>query len=116
MLNSSKYASTMKYLLYFPVMAVVNYFYGMQKGVLYIVIACMVLGGIWGGMGCRKVQTLTQGGVLKFSVDTLAFDTVFTAEGSYTNSFVIYNPQRESVVVSSIRMQNGAASYFHLNV
>lgn len=68
------------------------------------------------GMGCKKTATLTQGGVLKFSVDTLAFDTVFTAEGSFTTGVLIYNPQSEAVNVSSIRMANGAQSYFHLNV
>ncbi len=65
---------------------------------------------------CRKTSTLTKGGVLKFSEDTLKFDTVFTAAGSYTNWVVIYNPQSEAVVVSSIRLQNGASSFFHLNI
>jgi len=65
---------------------------------------------------CKKVNTLTSGGTLTFSTDTLKFDTLFTAAGSYTNGLLIYNPQSEAVVVSSIKLQNGAASYFHLNV
>jgi hypothetical protein len=69
------------------------------------------------GSGCRKQQQLlTEGGVLKFSDDTLKFDTVFTAAGSFTTGVLIYNPQNEPVTVSSVRMQNGTASYFHLNV
>ncbi|MGN6569588.1 MAG: hypothetical protein ACTHJ0_16635, partial [Flavipsychrobacter sp.] len=67
-------------------------------------------------VACKKDKTLTSGGSLKFSVDTLTFDTVFTAEGSFTMNFKIYNPQAEKVVISSIGMQQGSKSYFHLNV
>ena len=65
---------------------------------------------------CKKQKTLSAGGTLKFSEDTLKFDTVFTAAGSFTNGLVIYNPQNEAVTVSSVRLQNGTSSYFHLNV
>jgi hypothetical protein len=82
---------------------------------LYLAIALLTV-GILSGTSCRKVATLTQGGVLKFSADTLKFDTVFTNEGSFTNWVMLYNPQSEAVVVSSVRLQSGAASYFHLNV
>lgn len=72
----------------------------------------MLIGG-----SCRKEQQLlTSGGTIKFSDDTLKFDTVFTAAGSYTTGVLIYNPQSEAVMLSSVRMQNGANSYFHLNV
>jgi hypothetical protein len=65
---------------------------------------------------CRKTDTLATGGIVTFSVDTLMFDTVFTAQASFTNGFKIYNPQNEKVVISSVRMKNGSSSYFHLNV
>jgi hypothetical protein len=65
---------------------------------------------------CKKVKTLTNGGRLTFSVDTLMFDTVFTASGSFTQSFKIFNPQAEDVIISSIRLANGTSTYFHLNV
>jgi hypothetical protein len=68
------------------------------------------------GSSCKKTRLLTNGGELKFSTDTLAFDTVFTAQGSFTSSFLIYNPQNEKIKISSIRMAGGDASYFHLNV
>jgi len=67
-------------------------------------------------MSCKKTKTLTTGGQLTFSVDTLKFDTVFTAAGSFTLSLKIYNPQNEGVNVSSVRLQNGASTYFHLNI
>lgn len=66
---------------------------------------------------CRKrQQLLTLGGILEFSSDTLTFDTVFTALGSYTSGVLIYNPQSDVVVLSSVRMEKGANSYFKLNV
>ncbi|MES2704312.1 MAG: choice-of-anchor Q domain-containing protein [Bacteroidota bacterium] len=66
---------------------------------------------------CRKQkQTLTTGGRVEFSDDTLKFDTVFTAAGSFTTGLLIYNPQNEAVVLSSVRLKSGASSYFHLNV
>lgn len=65
---------------------------------------------------CKKQKILTEGGILSFSTDTLAFDTVFTAAGSFTSGMLIYNNQNEAVIISSITMKQGSASYFHLNV
>lgn len=65
---------------------------------------------------CHKTRTLTSGGVLTFSTDTLKFDTVFTAAGSFTRGLLIYNPQDEAITISSVRLKNGSASFFHLNV
>jgi len=67
-------------------------------------------------MSCRKEKKiLTVGGELKFSDDTLKFDTVFTAAGSFTTGILIFNPQNQEIVLSSVRMLN-SNSYFHLNV
>jgi hypothetical protein len=67
-------------------------------------------------ISCRKEKKiLTSGGELRFSDDTLKFDTVFTAAGSFTTGILIYNPQNQDIVLSSVRMQN-SNSYFSLNV
>jgi len=68
------------------------------------------------GTSCKKDKLLTSGGNLKFSTDTLTFDTVFTAQGSFTLQVKIFNPQDQKVNISSIRLQNGTSSYFHLNI
>lgn len=65
---------------------------------------------------CKKEKLLNAGGELRFSVDTLNFDTVFTTMGSYTAQVKIYNPQDQKVNISNIRLQSGSASYFKLNV
>ncbi|RYE20614.1 MAG: hypothetical protein EOP51_17470 [Sphingobacteriales bacterium] len=65
--------------------------------------------------GCKKEQVLTSGGEVRFSADTLTFDTVFTAYASFTCSLKIFNPQNEKITLSSIRLEN-ATSFFHLNI
>ena len=98
-----------------PLSKTLRYFYSMRFVASFIVVAGIALVMLFGA-SCKKQRMLTTGGVLKFSVDTLKFDTVFTAAGSYTNWVLIYNPQNEEVTLSSVRLQNGANSYFHLNV
>lgn len=67
-------------------------------------------------MSCKKDTFLTAGGELKFSTDTLNFDTVFTQAGSFTLAVKIFNPQNQKVNISSIRLKNGNSSFFHLNI
>jgi hypothetical protein len=69
-----------------------------------------------GTHACRKTPVQSTGGEVQFLDDTLSFDTVFTAAGSFTAYTVIYNPQNEAVILSSVRMLNSTSSYFHLNV
>jgi hypothetical protein len=71
---------------------------------------------IAGGSACKKQQVLESGGSLNFSTDTLRFDTVFTALASATQAIKIFNPQNERVVLSSVRLEGGNASFFQLNV
>lgn len=66
--------------------------------------------------GCRKEKFLDTGGELRFSVDTLTFDTVFTSLGSYTAWVKIYNPQNQPVNISSVRLEGGDGSQFNINV
>ncbi len=48
--------------------------------------------------------------------DTLQFDTVFTATGSVTKSFKIFNPASEGIRISSVDLAGGIASPFKINV
>jgi hypothetical protein len=66
---------------------------------------------------CQKTQRIQAvGGGITFSDDTLSFDTVFTAAGSFTTGLLIYNPQSQPIILSSVRLAHGTSSYFHLNV
>lgn len=53
---------------------------------------------------------------LRFSLDTLRFDTVFTQAGSATRSFKVYNDLEETVILNKINLDKGDNSFFRLNV
>ncbi|MCB0700886.1 MAG: hypothetical protein H6551_10425 [Chitinophagales bacterium] len=72
--------------------------------------------GIAAVTGCKKEQLLVSGGELRFSVDTLLFDTVFTGRGNFTTSVKIYNPQSQKVNISSIRLKKNPDDCFTINI
>ncbi|MDH6389282.1 hypothetical protein M2480_000240 [Parabacteroides sp. PFB2-12] len=53
---------------------------------------------------------------LRFSVDTLAFDTIFTETGSTTRQFMIYNRNKEALNIEHIRLAGAERSGFRINV
>lgn len=53
--------------------------------------------------------------MLRFSMDTLRFDTVFTELGSATRYVKVFNDYDESVLISDIRLAS-ANSFFRLNI
>ncbi len=58
----------------------------------------------------------SNGKLLSFSTDIMAFDTIFTSIGSPTKNLRVYNMTNDRVVVSSIRLAGGDNSGFRLNV
>ncbi|MBN2349711.1 MAG: hypothetical protein JXJ22_12765 [Bacteroidales bacterium] len=66
---------------------------------------------------CRKDEYITRSDAkLKFSADTVTFDTIFTTIGSTTKNFRVYNPYKQSLRINSIRLANGEDSKFRMNV
>lgn len=53
---------------------------------------------------------------LRFSTDTLTFDTVFTTVGSATTKMLVYNRNNKAINISSIRLSGGKNSSFRINV
>jgi hypothetical protein len=53
---------------------------------------------------------------LKFTTDTVFFDTVFTTIGTITESFRIKNPHNRFIRIDEIRLAGGSASVFRINV
>lgn len=53
---------------------------------------------------------------LAFSTDTLSFDTVLTTVNSPVKAFIVYNPNRKALLISSIGLAGGANSNFKINV
>lgn len=66
---------------------------------------------------CKKDKILTDPSAkLRFSQDSVLFDTVFTTIGSTTKYFKVYNDNNQKINISSIRMANGNASQFRFNI
>ncbi len=53
---------------------------------------------------------------LMLSTESILFDTVFSTVGSTTKMFYIKNPSADKIKVSSIRLAEGTASSFSMNV
>lgn len=80
-------------------------------------ITCFLLITICGLLivSCKKANLLSSKN-LEFSVDTLAFDTVFTTIGSTTKQFKIYNKENKTVKIDEIELVGGENSPFRMNV
>lgn len=66
---------------------------------------------------CKKETIITSSdALLKTSVDSLHFDTVFTSVGSVTKSFKIFNPNNQKLILSQIKLFGGNLSAFKINV
>lgn len=53
---------------------------------------------------------------LRFSNDTVMFDTVFTTTGSTTRHLKVINPYNDNILISKIKLAGGEFSNFRLNV
>lgn len=80
-----------------------------------VLLACLALTGL---ASCLREENFYEEGdiQLKFSADTLRFDTVFTTQGSSTRSIKIYNPVQSPIRISSIKLKDQDASFFRMNV
>lgn len=68
-------------------------------------------------MACRKPDTYFQGSTsLRFSVDTLVFDTVFTTVGSVTKRIKVYNDIDQNILIDEIKLAKQENSTFRLNI
>lgn len=61
----------------------------------------------------EKITTSSSVNLL-FSTDTVLFDTLLTAKSSITKRFRIYNPDKNAISISSIRLAGGASSPYDL--
>jgi len=65
---------------------------------------------------CRDQQFTTDSqACLRFSTDTLSFDTVFTQEGSSTRTIMVYNPNSNAVRISRVWWQQGKCFFANLD-
>lgn len=81
------------------------------KGNLFLLLL------LWSLFSCRK-EVFYQGdrAELRFSLDTLRFDTVFTARGSATRSVKIFNDYDATLQISSIAFGSDSRGKFRYNL
>ena len=85
-----------------------------MKNFLLILIVILSLGYLF---SCDDEKYLSSTDVkLRFSVDTVMFDTVFTTIGSTTQHLKVYNPYDQKVLISSIKLAKSKSSSFRLNI
>ncbi len=83
-----------------------KYIYGLA------IFSCLVL---WSS--CRNdFETVASTGNLEFSRDTVYLDTVFTNIGSSTYNLKVYNRSNDDINIPSLRLNQGDASNYRLNV
>lgn len=69
------------------------------------------------GFGCKKDKLNTDPDAkLRFSRDSVLFDTVFTTVGSATQRVRVKNTSKQTLRISSIYLEKGNASQFIVNV
>jgi hypothetical protein len=88
----------------------------MPKRPTYIILLAASLFSLFLSSCWKEEDWRTEGVVLDFSCDTMAFDTVFTQMGTTTRQFKVYNHTRNAVRISEVTLQEGRASRFRLNV
>ncbi|MDO8930666.1 MAG: right-handed parallel beta-helix repeat-containing protein [Bacteroidota bacterium] len=85
-----------------------------MKKLGYILLLILAFGYF---ISCEDEKYLSSSDVkLRFSVDTVMFDTVFTTIGSTTQHLKIYNPYKQKVLISSVKLAKGEMSNFRLNI
>ncbi len=67
---------------------------------------------------CRKDDIVSSDPAiyLRFSNDTIIFDTVFTTMGSVTKQLRVYNENEKAIIISKILLAGGTNSSYQINV
>ena len=83
------------------------------------IVCCLLIGWMSLLLGCEGLEehySTNPAYRLSFSMDTLAFDTVFSSVGSTTRQFMVYNPNNEPLEMEQVMLASGEASGFRMNL
>ena len=85
----------------------------MKRKLIYSLLILLAL-----MLACQPERNFTEDSAdkLKFSLDTVFFDTVFTTLGTATENFRIYNPHNRFIKIDDISLAGGSSSVFRINV
>lgn len=84
----------------------------------YAVLLLVLVFGLMIHSSCVKsIQFYTGDDInLKFSTDTLRFDTVFTTQGSATRLLKVFNSRDEPIRIKRIHLEDNTHGYFKMNI
>jgi hypothetical protein len=84
--------------------------------ILFSLISIITI-GVFLTSSCKKSEQFAEGNVsLKFSNDTILFDTLFSTIGSSTYTLLVSNPENKNVNISQLYLGGGQQSSFRMNV
>lgn len=89
------------------------------KGIAQLapLVASLLTAVILFSTGCQhEVWETDPDRVLRFSADTLFFDTVFTTVGSVTLPLKVYNDYEGTLLIDEIELESGGESEYRVNV
>lgn len=83
---------------------------------LYFFMGALIIG--FGFSSCVMEDDFANGQsiIIKFSSDTLRFDTVFTTMGSITKEIRVYNNESKPIKIDRISLGGGRNSFYRLNI
>lgn len=91
-----------------------HYFYSMKQTLtfcLLLLASCLLL------FSCKKDSFITSPNArLYINADTVKFDTVFTATGSITKQFKIFNQNDQKLRFDKIKLMGGTSSAYKINI
>lgn len=84
----------------------------MKNFFLFILFSALIFAA------CRKNEIIDYSPNLKlqFSTDSILFDTVFTDKGSTSRSLKVFNYNKNSIIISDIKLLGGNQSAFKINI
>ena len=85
----------------------------MCKKFIFFFLTALVLSSC---LGEEEFSTSSTDRLSFGDVDTLAFDTLISGVGSYTQTFQVFNPNKKALRVSDIHLEKGSNSPFRVNV
>ncbi|CAN5831582.1 hypothetical protein BH24BAC1_BH24BAC1_11290 [soil metagenome] len=87
-----------------------------MKSFLSVLLSFLLLWSVFSCQPKDEILTTDPKAVLRFSSDTVLFDTVFVARGTVTKRLLVYNPNARAVRIDQIRLGRGGSSPFRLTV
>lgn len=87
-----------------------------NKMKLKILLLLIILSGLFASCSKDEEITFDPAVKLKFSADSVLFDTVFTSIGSSSRRLKIFNPNLKAIQINQIRLSGGSGSPFSLNI